>query len=110
MTTTKHTPGPWYATYREGRAASMYGHHVGCRLHEKSGVIAGCDSIAEVRGHTDEEARANTCLIAAALEMLEALKAIIEGGNIDKGTHYIVDIDDIRRARAIIAKAEGRTT
>ena len=47
-------------------------------------------------------------LLDAAPDMLEALKAIIENGNVDCGTYWKIDIDDIKQARAAIAKAEGR--
>jgi len=40
-----------------------------------------------------------------APELLAALKGIVEGGNIDKGTYRIADIEDIEKARAIIAAA-----
>jgi hypothetical protein len=63
--------------------------------------------IAVVQGDHDE-AIANARLIAAAPEMLEALKAAVEawettGANFVSGPKWVIE------ARNIIAKAEGTT-
>lgn len=45
-------------------------------------------------------------VLAAHQNMLEALKALFVA-NIDNGTHWIIDIEDMKRARAAIAIAQG---
>ena len=95
---TQHTPGPWnvqrnVVNYRSGRTAL-----------EIRG--AGDDLIATLPG-CDRDA-VNARLIAAAPDLLEALKKI---ANLDyRGTNYTENIlvDAIAVARAAIAKAEGQ--
>ncbi len=41
-------------------------------------------------------------------KLLETCKAIVEGGNIDCGTYWKVDIEDINKLKQTIAKAEGK--
>ena len=87
-----HTPEPWkYARksveYREGQAAAHYGHHVSCDQHAKPGVVSGCDSIAEVRGHDDMEARANAIRIVACVNGCAGLnpaayREVVEAGRV----------------------------
>jgi hypothetical protein len=104
-----HTPGPW--------------HIGGTCIHAPTG-IAGVrtngESIPElpkivaqiIRGHgiTDEQFTANAHLIAAAPEILAALKDLvgaIDGGRITPD-ETIATRRYIDTARAAIAKAEGR--
>ncbi len=70
------------------------------------------EPIAEIpRPDNDErglsEADANARLIAAAPEMLAALKAICDSGNIDHGCQWTIDRADIDLAKAAISKAVG---
>jgi hypothetical protein len=58
----RHTPGPWYTGH--GQIISLASPH-GC-------TIASCNATSE--GIGDAEAEANAALIAAAPEMLEALR------------------------------------
>lgn len=93
----KHTPGPWEVC-RDSR---------GCQsVRAKSGFLAFTPSIQHYNDPTryideTEEAKANAHLIAAAPDMLEALKDVIQ----------IVRVDEWPRlsgkCRAAIAKAEG---
>ena len=87
----KHTPGPW--DMDEGD----YGIY----------QIETSDQIAEVFSHhPDEELKANARLIAAAPELLEALRELLE---YDGGAFCVCDDPyAMDRARAAIAKAEGR--
>lgn len=92
MTETKHTPGPWTVS--------------------KSGVSVDAGPtgprIRQERGAPDEELRANASLIAAAPDLLAAVKALLivaehgecEAMHPDEADHM---------ARAAIAKAEGRS-
>ena len=96
----KHTPGPWFAHHRQ--ISSLTSTH-GC-------TIANCNSAA--RGISDDEAEANSILIALAPEMLEALRECITEddapgmqpglGRQRRRLHAINDI-----ARAALAKLEG---
>lgn len=92
---TKHTPGPWELAYEldgDGDAVrvSRAGHNF---------------DVALVYGHggdalSDHERNANARLVAAAPDLLSALRAVVEIA--DRKT---VEFD---AARAAIAKAEGR--
>jgi len=59
----RHTPGPWYT--RHGQISSLTSPH-GC-------TIANCNATS--KGIGEDETEANAALIAAAPDMLEALKA-----------------------------------
>jgi hypothetical protein len=88
----KHTPGPW----RVGKRAKMR-------------IVAGDDdTVASTGGDPTMPAEANARLIAAAPDMYEALGALLElHGGIMNGC----DCESCKialRARAAIAKAEGR--
>jgi len=85
---TKHTPGPWQVEARRGET-----------------WVCRADSAVLARVAAAKEIRANARLIAAAPELLEALKAVRielrEGGSYRKADrcHAIVE--------AAIAKATG---
>lgn len=98
-TNTTHTPGPWQRLRTVSDKIVIISDH----------PAASYFHIAEMGTHDgDEVAQENARLIAAAPELLEALKGIIEGGNLDHGTYWQVDVSDIDKARAAITKAEGR--
>ena len=88
----KHTPGPW--------AQAMY---------SPADVVTGEDKIIAtarggLNGITRDEAVANARLIAAAPDLLEALKladAMLSGANMNAS---VVE----KKVRAAIAKAEGK--
>jgi hypothetical protein len=85
MSAPKHTPGPW-------------------RVANGTQIRSQRDQIAKVWMMRDGEGNSNARLIAAAPEMLEALKAMAEGCSFPA--------DDVQRAirdraRAAIAKATG---
>jgi hypothetical protein len=98
----KHTPGPWLMTDGDFVYA----------LHERNGRQVNRFSAAidhyPSQGGTAEEGRANAHLIAAAPDLLEALKYITS--NCRVFCEDSMDIDDgaVYEARAAIAKAEGR--
>lgn len=94
----RHTPGPW-----------TFDDNMGCR------DIRGADGkpIASTHGlANDDEDQANARLIAAAPELLAALKTALKcieycrehHPDAQSGTGFPVEIE----LRAIIAKAEGR--
>lgn len=111
----KHTPGPWNRTPTQGGEPGLIiesidspdGHIVATALRSlQTGVAAvGTD------WRTKEEAEANARLIAAAPDLLLALKAVLGWGLADPSqmqadAGHPGDIE--RQARAAIARAEGR--
>lgn len=90
----KHTPGPWsvarhgYGTFYEAHA---FIEHSVCGIWWPDGNV---------------EQEANARLIAAAPELLEALKRLTEGMEASGG--WDGDDEDFDTAMKAIAKAEGR--
>ena len=95
MNTAQHTPGPW--TMDRGTPLVV--------MDRRGAYVAQCDGISATIGST-EEMIANANLIAAAPDLLAALKAIV--GECDGGTHDGGTIG-MNLARAAIAKAEAPT-
>ena len=81
----RHTPGPWEV---HGRQPTFV------RANGGKKHVANTDSMGD-----DEENKANARLIAAAPELLESLREILDGG--------IADPAAVRRAHAAIANATG---
>lgn len=101
----KHTPGPWWPILDSAKSWTVLTHRdneVGSDrgIGDPDGA-AICVSIGD---HTEARTRgnehANACLIAAAPDLLEALKGVLRVA--DRAT------DEFDAARAAIAKAEGR--
>jgi hypothetical protein len=98
----KHTPGPWardrYGTIKAG--------HDTVRVN---GVSLPCGG----RPTDFDEVEANSNLVAAAPELLAALKVFTDfPADVFEGDHdgrytMTVQLHDMRNARAAIAKAEG---
>lgn len=116
-TMSAHTPGPWFVT------SSGQPHDLVTSTHDSDGLD---DDVCEVYGgndDSDEVRAANAHLIAAAPELLAALKdaeALLNHGDFSNGnTHpdrYGPDEGSVlagrlvgRRIRAAIAKAEGKS-
>ena len=89
----KHTPGPW-----------QVGHFDSNMICDSDGANRGCAPIARVEG-TAAERRANARLIAAAPELLEALRGLLDPATNEDGEWYRQARE---AARAAIAKAEGK--
>lgn len=124
---THHTPGPWHALTRENY--TLGGDSIEVVLLNEEGLV--CDSIAQVLLDTGDDApeerkvwkqhEANARLIAAAPDLLGALKQVME--QLDSGV-LVRDISKdaqpdyaLRMVRLVstinswqlaIAKAEGR--
>lgn len=94
MSTPKHTPGPWH--YEQGKLGTTIWAAGRILIAKLSFPGAGkpCPSLADAR------------LIAAAPELLEALKALLadSGGTIGTSEGHGFAI----AARAAVAKAEGK--
>lgn len=94
-----HTPGPW-------RWVPGKGHREGS-IEPKICDFGDSTQYYSTAGMPPSEADA--CLIAAAPDMLEALKDAVdlfEGANVY--ADFLTSIQVIMKARAAIAKAEGR--
>ena len=101
MSATKHTPGPWIVDDLSGT------------VNAHNGVVTSFED----SDYTREQDLFNAALIAAAPDMLAALRECVEVldiaemyGLYGKGSLGEADIIDSRgMARAAIAKAESRT-
>ena len=102
MSETKHTPGPWVADDNEG--FSMW--KIYSRMSPSGSGVQG-SRVADVIGDS-AEADANAALIAAAPELLEALRLLLAEC---EHQAWIGNMPDDRVefgiARAAIAKAKG---
>ena len=93
---TKHTPGPW-------KTSAMA---PGIVYREADGKRD--ELVCTAYRRNDDEHNANARLIASAPDLLVTLRELLADctdtdGGLLRPTHYVVD-----RARAAIAKAEGR--
>src|SRR5215472_15289819 len=98
----KHTPGPWFDS---GEYDRTLGYTDTTIINEERELIA----IVRVES-TREQLQANARLIAAAPELLAALKAIQHNAQVmnqAEPNRVWSAVDDI--ARSAIAKAEGRS-
>lgn len=86
----KYTPGPWTAVRWTDNESDTYGWS----------FAAGGYSLplCEVETDNPDECDANARLVSAAPELLEALQGFVEHGT-------CFDREDMRKARAAIAKA-----
>lgn len=109
----KHTPGPWVA---QERSNSMID------IHHSFGNVKGAITLSLCRVQSREswidESKANAALIAAAPELLEALKLALKaldaiGDEMTVGERYTNAgqylLDSLNPARAAIAKATGES-
>ena len=100
---TKRTPGPWHT-----------GGHGNTIIYAADGWAVADVKVYHNRHNGYEETQANARLIAAAPELLEACVAMIEWDEREKDHsvdfHARMALCDaaFQKARAAIAKAEGR--
>jgi hypothetical protein len=99
----KHTPGPWKAVPQHTTVAGFWEEN-GINIEGPNGEeIIGTEGI--FNGEFDE---ANAALIAAAPELLEALKeAATVLARLDTLRHIEPQFPALDKARAAIAKAES---
>jgi hypothetical protein len=97
-----HTPGPWKPAEKAAESFLIASPINPQSSYWECAVISGVRLIAVVRGGTPEEAIANARMVAAAPDLLEALKGLVEPDR--SGRH----LEAARQAaRAAIAKAEA---
>lgn len=95
MSAAKHTPGPWLREGNTVYALMHFGFRKGVEQF-KNRFWAGVYKDREV---SEEEREANAILIAAAPELLEALRPIVE--------HGAISAKILKQAQAAFAKATG---
>ena len=101
MDEAKHTPGPWL-THKEGFSSIYIESRIGGGMLQE---VASCGPTGEGR----DQQEANARLIAAAPELLEALKEVVEILDEVLGFGTEPSHGNIAaKARAVIAKATGR--
>lgn len=104
MSSANHTPGPWYVQYVGGYYKSSSFYIRGSKANGEP-MTWGLGCVAHIPRSTVNPSEANAKLIAAAPELLEALKKI-EGSSMSMYATYSDAFEhqqDI--ARAAIAKA-----
>lgn len=122
MSELKATPGPWDVVNGTDVFTNLGAANAGgARTDGDDGWhIADCNPGGSfVDGHMVDmilsERQRNAYLIAAAPELLEALESLIESIKIDTSGNMnglfdaCLTIDDVRAARAAIAKARGES-
>lgn len=108
MSEQKHTPGPWEVDDHAGRLEIVGRPTWKCRRFGVDGEwrVATIDDLSEDQDGAESETQANASLIAAAPELLDALKAMAKEFrqlDLPYGSHaYLL-------ANKAIAKAEGRS-
>lgn len=107
MNEAKHTRAPWRISDENPKIIkqdfSMIGSNHGAI------VACACGYDNTVFYPPEEQAIANARLIAAAPELLEALKAMIDAERVyESGLRSSEELDALEKAHAAIAKATGR--
>ena len=98
----KHTPGPWLTAIQEchtGDIATVY--------HTTDGWVSIWSENWAITGMDREEQSANARLIAAAPDLLEALKLMVEQFTKGNAPSTVKDSETRIKAHAAIAKATG---
>lgn len=106
MTEAKHTPGPWHLEEMGYNSSSYY-----IRGSSESGdrLTIGKGAVAHIPRSTVNPMEANARLIAAAPELLEALKAMIDAERVyESGVRSSEELAALEKAHAAITKATGR--
>lgn len=102
MADPKYTPGPWRV---HGEIVDADGAVCGYRVEDSRGLNVGSVEIFELGDkHAEAEAFADVHLFAAAPELLDALKRMLDRYDPDLDEHN----DTVADARDAVAKAEGR--
>jgi hypothetical protein len=101
----KHTPGPWKAEWGTFRLAGQPDRLNQCVIGTPKNSNGGQIVTTTIRGplHDIEEAKANAHLIAAAPDLLQAAKNMVQQLRAEFGPHF--EATALERA---IEKAEGR--
>lgn len=114
MSEAKHTPGPWRIEHGMIKGASDV--HTNGRLRNALGISSASysDIVCDIHGDIDLAAAplANARLIAAAPELLEALKNIVSEiraySSPECDDEGAIGAEELKAADFAIAKAEGK--
>ena len=102
MSNANHTPGPWSSSMWTDDVAGAVGWSIVCG---DAGHLVPTNTFET---DDEEEAEANARLIAAAPELLDALKAMLDQFNYSTVSGLVHDESmAIMKAREAIAKATG---
>lgn len=101
---TKHTPGPW--EYKGGKVLSRTSPHAGlvAHIYEKGNLLWDKNNIEPVGWSDTAQRDANAHLIAAAPDLLAALKGLMAWCAGD-----VLNVPEVNAARDAVAKAEGNS-
>lgn len=103
MIQSKHTPGPWHT---DGECGNIFTAYYDGQLNGYLATVSIDGLIANTRSDRKQEGLANARLIAAAPDLLEALKIIlVQYGDDDRDNS--VRLHTINIVKAAITKAEG---
>jgi hypothetical protein len=97
---TQHTKGPW--THKPVQAKDSYVHSM---IGPESELRDGHGMGAALRRVDDAESAANAALMAAAPELLAALKEMVGAGHMCDWFETLHGADALKQARAAIARA-----
>jgi len=102
-----HTKGPWrFVTLGRKAEAHSAWEIEGDRTFHQNGLVSSGTNFAQVTGNSAEQLEANARLIAAAPELLDEVRTLIEV--LERGAETPEDRDGIiSYAKSIIAKATG---
>lgn len=95
----KHTPGPWFC-----RVGDEWSHSVVTRHGTLPDGSDNCWTVASINKQREPEHEANARLIAAAPELLDALRMIF----LDLGLRSRMSAFQVQTARNAIDKATGK--
>ena len=123
MSSAKHTPGPWKTSRAKLPSDGAYDYAIGADFGGQTLAIAEAFGRVDDNIYLYPDAEANAHLIAAAPDMLEALKECADDlqSEIDERYPPFIleypgfvqkrnnDMEIVIKARAAIAKAEGRS-
>lgn len=100
MNTNKHTPGPWRQSERDSD---------GVQAKDRDGEWTGVAMVSDPNDpmHRTPVSVANAKLIAAAPDMLAALRYVVMVMNAKDGPTFAERREATGRALAVIARAEG---
>jgi hypothetical protein len=97
----KHTPGPWKVAQTGGFELAVYGRS------KNQPICIFTTPDGDYIPQELKNGKANAHLIAAAPDLLAALKALSAGLHDELDSNPRVKASEVRAARAAIAKAEG---
>lgn len=102
----QHTPGPWTALVDQMRHGRRYGPRMAL-VTTNTGESVAIDCTGS--GKDFDESAANARLIAAAPDLLEALRPFADLDTSTPSELWAIRSELCEAARAAIAKAEGST-